>query len=51
MSEYSVVSKSVPRVDALEKVTGTAKYGADIQLPGMLYGKIFRSKHAHAKIL
>ena len=51
MSEYSVVSKSVPRVDALEKVTGTAKYGADIQLPGMLHGKIVRSKHAHAKIL
>jgi len=51
MSEYSVVSKSVPRVDALEKVTGVAKYGADIQLPGMLHGKMVRSKYAHAKIL
>ena len=51
MSEYSVIRKSVPRVDALEKVTGAAKYGADIQLPGMLYGKFVRSQHAHAKIL
>ncbi|MBI1929593.1 molybdopterin-dependent oxidoreductase, partial [Candidatus Poribacteria bacterium] len=51
MSEYSVIGKRVPRVDALEKVTGAAKYGADINLPGMLYGKIVRSKYPHTKIL
>lgn len=51
MSEYSVVGRRLPRVDALEKVTGAAKYGADIHPPGMLYGKIVRSEYAHAKIL
>ena len=51
MSEYAVLGKSVPRVDALEKVTGAAQYGGDVHLPGMLHGKFIRSKHAHAKIL
>ena len=51
MSEYSVVGRGVPRVDALEKVTGAAKYGADVHPPGMLYGKIVRSEYPHAKIL
>ena len=39
------------RHDALDKVTGRARYGADIHLPGMLHGKILRSPHAHAKII
>jgi CO/xanthine dehydrogenase Mo-binding subunit len=34
-----------------EKVTGQAKYGADIHMAGMLHGKILRSPHAHARIL
>ena len=51
MSEYAVVGKRVPRVDALEKVTGAAKYGADINFPGMLHARIFRSTEVHAKIL
>ncbi len=51
MPEHVVVGKRVPRVDALEKVTGTAKYGADINFPGMLHAKIFRSTEVHAKIL
>ena len=51
MSEYSVLGQRLPRVDALEKVTGAAKYGADVHPPGMLYGKIVRSTHPHAKIL
>jgi xanthine dehydrogenase molybdopterin-binding subunit B len=38
------------RHDALEKVTGAARYGADVHLPGMLHGKILRSPHAHARI-
>ena len=38
------------RHDGLEKVTGAAKYGADVQLAGMLHGKILRSPHAHARI-
>jgi len=34
----------------VDKVTGRAVYGADVQLPGMLYGKVLRSPHAHARI-
>lgn len=51
MSVHSVVGRRVPRVDALAKVTGAAKYGADVHPPGMLYGKIVRSEYPHAKIL
>jgi len=51
MAEYSVVGKSVTRVDALEKVTGKAKFGSDMKLPGMLYGKVLRSPYAHARII
>jgi CO/xanthine dehydrogenase Mo-binding subunit len=35
----------------VDKVTGRAKYGADFSLPDMLYGKVLRSPHAHAKII
>ena len=38
------------RPDGVPKVTGRAMYGADFTLPGMLYGKILRSPHAHARI-
>jgi CO/xanthine dehydrogenase Mo-binding subunit len=36
--------------DGVDKVTGRAKYGADLILPGMLFGRVLRSPHAHAKI-
>ncbi len=49
--EYNIVGKRVPRVDALEKATGTAVYIDDIAFPGMLYGKIVRSSFPHARIL
>ena len=38
------------RPDGLDKVTGRANFGADLALPGMLWGKVLRSPHAHAKI-
>ena len=38
------------RPDGVQKVTGAAKFGADYHLPGMLYGKVLRSPHAHARI-
>jgi len=41
----------VPKYDSLEKVTGRAQYMIDLKLPGMLYGKILRSRYAHARIL
>src|SRR3970282_1392103 len=49
--EYSVIGKSVPKIDARDKVTGRAKYTGDLKMPGMLFGKILRSPHAHARIL
>jgi xanthine dehydrogenase molybdenum-binding subunit len=48
---YKVIGTRPIRPDGLEKVTGAAKYGADIQLPGLIFGKILRSPHAHARIL
>lgn len=51
MQQYSVVGKSIPRVDGSLKATGEAKFTVDIALPGMLYGKILRSPYPHAKIL
>src|SRR5260370_7035806 len=39
------------RHDGIEKVTGRAKYGADYSFPGMLYGKVLRSPHAHARMI
>ena len=38
------------RPDGIEKVTGRAAFGADLNLPGMLYGKVLRSPYAHARI-
>jgi len=48
--EYNVVGTRPRRHDALDKVTGHAKFSADIYLPGLLHGKILRSPHAHANI-
>jgi nicotinate dehydrogenase subunit B len=41
-SKHTISGKSVKRTDALEKVTGKAKFAGDIRLPGMLYAKILR---------
>ena len=43
-----VVGGNPVKHDGPDKVTGRAKFGADLVLPGMLYGKILRSPHAHA---
>ncbi len=45
-----VVGASVRRVDAVEKVTGRAKYAGDLVVPGMVHGKILRSPLPHARI-
>ena len=49
--QYKVVGKRPVRHDGADKVTGKARFGADMNLPGMLYGRILRSPHAHARIL
>lgn len=53
MAEFSIVGRSVPRIDALDKVTGAAKFAIDqgIGLPGLLYGKILMSTVPHAEIV
>ncbi len=48
---YSVIGHRVPKYDAIQKVTGRADYMVDLRLPGMLYGKILRSRHPHARIV
>src|SRR3990172_1320315 len=49
--DFSVIGKSVPKIDARDKVTGRAKYTGDLKVTGLLVGKILRSPHAHARIL
>ena len=48
--EFNVVGTRPIRHDGYDKVTGKALYGADMNLPGMLHGKVLRSPHAHANI-
>ncbi len=48
--KLKVVGTRPDRPDGVPKLTGTAQYGADYTLPGMLWGKILRSPHAHARI-
>src|SRR5436309_14359891 len=48
--KYRVIGTRPVRPDGVDKVTGRAVYGADVQLPRMLHGKILRSPHAHARI-
>ena len=48
--EFKVVGTRPLRPDGIDKVTGRAKFGADANAPGMLYGLILRSPHAHARI-
>src|SRR4051812_18177395 len=50
ISALNVVGKFTSRIDAVERTTGKAKYSGDVQLPGMLYARVLRSPHPHAKI-
>lgn len=50
--ELEVIGKPLPKRDARLKVTGEAKFGADLCLPGMLHGKLLRNmQHPHARIV
>jgi CO/xanthine dehydrogenase Mo-binding subunit len=49
--DFSVVGKALPKVDGLAKCSGQTQYADDLSLPRMIYGKLLRSPHAHAKIL
>lgn len=49
-SSYNVVGSRPVRPDGIDKVTGRARFGADLSLPGQLVGRILRSPHPHARI-
>jgi CO/xanthine dehydrogenase Mo-binding subunit len=49
-AETAQVGRSVPRLESWLKVTGRAEYVHNLRLPGMLYGKIFRSTVSHGRI-
>jgi len=50
VAALNVVGHDAPRIDAVERVSGKAKYTADVVLPGMLYARVLRSPHPHARI-
>ena len=45
------IGKPVARIDGRAKVTGAAQFTVDVKLPGMLYGRLLRSPHPHARVL
>ena len=49
-SKFKVLGTRPVRHDGIEKVTGAARYGADMLLPGTIHGKVLRSPYAHARI-
>src|SRR6056297_1859892 len=48
--QFKVIGTRPDRPDGIDKVTGRARFGADMVLPGMLTGRILRAPHAHARI-
>ena len=48
--KYRVIGSRPTRQDGYDRITGRAKYTADVNLPGTFYAKILRSPHAHANI-
>src|ERR1700747_1295325 len=50
-ASLKVVGTRPIRPDGVDKVIGRAAFGADMAMPGMLWGKVKRSPHAHARIL
>ena len=50
-TDLRVVGTRPVRPDGVDKVTGRAMFGADMVMPGMLWGKVKRSPHAHARIV
>ena len=48
--ETRLIGKAVPRVDAYERVSGSAVYPSDFSLPNMIYGAILRCPHPHARV-
>ncbi len=49
--EFTIVGKPLTKPDAFAKVSGQTKFADDLALPRMLYGRILRSPHPHARLL
>jgi xanthine dehydrogenase molybdenum-binding subunit len=49
--QFSVIGKKVARIDAIDKITGGAKYAPDLNISGMLHAALLRSPHPHAKVV
>ncbi len=47
---FSAIGRSLPRVDGEEKVTGRTRFAADVEMRGLVHGRILLSPHAHARI-
>ncbi len=50
MAPLKTLGHPTPRIDAVERVTGKGRYTRDVVLPGMLFARILRSPHPHARI-
>ncbi len=50
MADFKVVGTPVPRGEGSKKVRGQTVYAADVKLPGLLWAKVLRSPHPHARI-
>jgi CO/xanthine dehydrogenase Mo-binding subunit len=51
VNRETLIGKDIPRIDSVDKALGRAKYAGDMVLPGMLYARVLRTPHAHARIL
>ena len=47
----TTVGQSVPRIDGIDKVTGRAAYVGDLEVPGMVHGKVLLSPLPHARVI
>ena len=50
-SDLKLIGSPMRKIEGMDKSTGRAIYTDDVQLPGMLHGKILRSPHPHARIV
>ncbi len=51
LAPLQTIGNDTPRIDAVERVTGAARYTGDVKLPGMVYARVLRSPHPHARIV
>ncbi|MEL7604080.1 MAG: xanthine dehydrogenase family protein molybdopterin-binding subunit, partial [Bacillota bacterium] len=49
--KFNVINRSKPRIDGYDKVTGRARYAADLKFPGMVYGGMLRSGLSSARVV